>query len=76
MDWSCRHKIRRMKNRTRKKHLTKARKLPTQFVKDTLRAMAEAKAGKLKPYKFNSEDRAWLDMAPVGREFGSPECDL
>jgi antitoxin component HigA of HigAB toxin-antitoxin module len=21
-------------------------------------------------------DRAWLDMAPVGREFGSPDCDL
>lgn len=65
-----------MKNRTRKKQLTKARKLPTQFVKDTLRAMAEAKAMKLTPYKLNSEDRAWLDMAPVGREFGSPECDL
>ncbi len=57
-DWLCWRKIGRMKNRNRKKQITKARKLPTQFVKDTLRAMAEVKAGKLTPYKFNSEDRA------------------
>jgi antitoxin component HigA of HigAB toxin-antitoxin module len=23
-----------------------------------------------------SDDYAWLNIAPVGREFGSPECDL
>ena len=23
-----------------------------------------------------SEDYAWLNIAPVGREFGSPDCDL
>ena len=26
-------------------------------------------------YKASSEDRAWLDMAPVGREFGSPDYE-
>jgi len=69
-----------MNNRTRKKHLlehaARARKLPVQFVVDTLRAKAEAEAGKLTRYQFTAEDRAWLDMKPVGREFGSPECDL
>lgn len=69
-----------MKNRTRKKHLaehaSRARKLPAQFVSDTLRAKAEAEAGKLTRYQFTTEDRAWLDMKPVGREFGCPECDL
>jgi hypothetical protein len=40
-----------MKNRTRKKRLSQSRKLPAQFVKDTLRALAEATAGKLIPYK-------------------------
>ena len=58
-----------MKNRTRKKHLSECRKLRSQFVKDTLRGLAEAKAGKLSRYLFSDEDRAWLDMVPVGREF-------
>ena len=57
-------------------HAARARKLPGQFVRDTLRAKAEAEAGKLTRYQFNAEDRAWLNMAPVGREFGSPDCDL
>ena len=26
-------------------------------------------------YKASSEDRAWLDIAPVGREFGSPDYE-
>ncbi|MFN4029221.1 MAG: antitoxin Xre/MbcA/ParS toxin-binding domain-containing protein [Acidovorax temperans] len=26
-------------------------------------------------YHASSEDRAWLDMAPVGREFGSPDYE-
>lgn len=58
-----------MKNRARKKHLAMRRKLRPQFVKDTLRGLAEAKAGKLLLYRFIDEDRAWLDMVPVGREF-------
>lgn len=58
-----------MKNRTRKKLLSMRRKLRPQFVKDTLRGLAEANAGKLSPYCFNDEDRAWLDMVPVGREY-------
>ena len=36
-----------MKNRIKKKNLDWRCKLPRQFVKDTLRALAEAKAGKL-----------------------------
>jgi hypothetical protein len=43
-----------MKNRTRKKQLAeqsaRVRQLPSSFVRDTLRAKAEAKAGKLTPY--------------------------
>lgn len=58
-----------MKNRARKKLLSMRRKVRSQFVKDTLRGVAEAKAGKLFRYRFNDEDRTWLDMAPVGREF-------
>jgi hypothetical protein len=42
-----------MKNRIRKKNLYSRCKLPKQFVKDTLRALAEAKAGKLSPYNFS-----------------------
>lgn len=41
-----------MKNRMRKKNLDWRCKLPRQFVKDTLRALAEARAGKLTPYKY------------------------
>lgn len=26
-------------------------------------------------FVLTAEDRAWLDMAPVGREFGSPDYD-
>jgi hypothetical protein len=66
-----------MKNRTRKKQLAKqftsSRKLPAQFVNDTFRGKAEAEAGQLMPYRFTVEDRAWLDMKPVGREFGSSD---
>jgi hypothetical protein len=48
-----------MKNRTRKRQLSQSRKLPAQFVKDTLRALAEARAGKLMPYKSLSR-RGWV----------------
>lgn len=45
-----------MKNRLKKKRLYlrfwSRYKLPRQFVKDTLRAIAEANAGKLAPYKW------------------------
>lgn len=41
-----------MKNRTRKKQLYACCKLPRQFVKDTLRALSEARAGKLKPHEY------------------------
>jgi hypothetical protein len=58
-----------MKIRTRKKRLMQRRR--SQFIQDTLKGLAEAKAGQLSPYFFNSEDRAWLDMRPVGREFGA-----
>ncbi|MGK5064669.1 hypothetical protein [Janthinobacterium lividum] len=57
-----------MKNRARKRQLVMRRKSRTQFVVDTLRGLAEAKEGKLSRYCFNEEDRAWLDMVPVGRE--------
>ena len=58
-----------MKIRTRKKRLMQKRR--SQFFRDTLRDLAEAKAGRLSRYIFNSEDRAWLNMYPVGREFGA-----
>lgn len=69
-----------MKNRIRKKNLYSRCKLPWQFVKDTKRALAEAKAGKLTPYKYGRytptpEERAWERVAPVGREFGSPDYE-
>lgn len=60
-----------MKIRARKKQLQLQRLRRSQFVRDTLRGRAEAKEGQLSPYMFNSEDRAWLDMLPVGREFGA-----
>lgn len=41
-----------MKNRMRKKNLDSRCKLSRQFVKDTLRALAEARAGKPTPYEY------------------------
>jgi len=67
-----------MKNRTRKRQLDWRCKLARQFVKDTLRTLAEAKAEKLTacnygPLEMTAEERAWDSMAPTGREFGSPD---
>ncbi|OFJ47556.1 hypothetical protein BA896_023390 [Janthinobacterium lividum] len=49
-------------------------------MKDTLRALAEAKAGKLTgyeygPFEMTAEERAWDSMAPIGREFGSQDYE-
>lgn len=52
-------------NRTRKKQLMQRRL--SQFTRETLQGLAEAKAGQLSRYIFSTEDRAWLDMHPVGR---------
>ena len=60
-----------MKIRARKKQLQMQRLRQSKFIRDTLLGLAEAKKGALSSYTFNSEDRAWLDMAPVGREFGA-----
>ena len=69
-----------MKNRTRKRLLDWRCKLPRQFVKDTLRALVEAKAGKLTAYDYGplemtAEERAWDSMEAMGREFGSPDYE-
>lgn len=67
-----------MKNRTRKRLIDWRHKLPSRFVKSTLRALAEAKAGKLTAYQYGpliAEERAWDSMAPIGREFGSPDYE-
>jgi len=67
-----------MKNRTRKRLIDRRNKLQSRFVKGTLRALAEAKAGKLTAYQYSpltDEESAWESMAPVGREFGSPDYE-
>ena len=69
-----------MKNRTRKRLLDWHCKLPRQFVKDTLRALSEAKEGNLIAYDYGhlemtAEERAWDSMAPMRREFGSPDYE-
>lgn len=67
-----------MKNRTRKRLIDWRHKLPSRFVKSTLRALAEAKAGKLTAYQhgpLTAEERAWDSMAPIGREFGSTDYE-
>ena len=56
-----------MKIRTRKKQLNRRRR--SQFIKDTLQGLAEAKSGQLSRYIFNSEERAWQDTKPAGKEF-------
>lgn len=43
-----------MKSRLRKQQLNARRKLPRQFVKTLLRAIAEADAGKLTLYKYKT----------------------
>lgn len=60
-----------MKIRTRNKRLQLQRRRRYHFIQETLRGLAEANEGQLSPYTFNREDRAWLDMRPVGREFGA-----
>lgn len=60
-----------MKIQVRNKRLQLQRRRRSHFIQDTLRGLAEAKQGQLSPYIFNSEDRAWLDMPPIGREFGA-----
>lgn len=49
-------------------------------MKDTLRALTEAKVGKFTtyeygPFEMTAEKRAWDSMAPMGREFGSPDYE-
>lgn len=60
-----------MKIRHRKKRLQRQRRRRSNFVRDTLQVLAEAKAGLLAPYVFGTEDYAWQDTQPVGREIGT-----
>lgn len=47
-----------MKIRHRKKCLQRQRRRRSNFVRDTLQGLAEAKAGLLAPYVFGTEDYA------------------
>lgn len=49
-----------------------------QWTNEIRQALAEVGQGLVVPYKFglaSAEDVAWDAMAPVGREFGSPDYD-
>lgn len=60
-----------MKNRMRKKRLY-SRWEPKRKPRYKL---AELLATMPANFQLTAEDRAWLDMAPVGREFGSPDYE-
>lgn len=65
-----------MNNRTRKKYLSehaaRVRKLPVQFVRDTLPAKAEAEAGKLTRYQFTGEGVRESRLRPVSKTYRTP----
>lgn len=70
-----------MKGRAKRKRLNMRINLSQAFVLNAKHGNSEMKARKLKsnryPRRLNrtKEEQAWLNMRPVGREFGSPDYD-
>ena len=40
------------------------------------RRYAKIRQAQTKQFPLTAEDLEWLNMPPVGAEFGSPECDM